>query len=82
MNAVCSIACPQYRELDGGSSNPLCPLVSGFFNGVKSLFSKRPNESERLTEPPVLMPNRPTRSISSVTMSNGPWVYTIVPWED
>jgi hypothetical protein len=81
MNAVCSIAYPQYRELEGESPNP-CPIVSGLFNGVKSLFSRRPNESERPSEPLGVMSSHPTRSISSVTMSNGPWVYTIVPWED
>jgi hypothetical protein len=62
-----SLSCP-----DGslGLLNRIRKFFAGFATGAKG-----PSDSTNL-------PRAKTSTLSSVTTPNGPWVYTVVPWED
>jgi hypothetical protein len=53
----------------------LVEMVKAFFLAFVSCADDHPEPARRL-------PNSSLPKLSSVTTTSGPWVYTVVPWED
>jgi hypothetical protein len=53
----------------------LVKRVKAFFRGLIDCPEERLHSAKNLVNPSLA-------NLSSVTTPNGPWVYTIVPWED
>jgi len=61
----------------------LCPHESlGLLNQIRKFFAGFATGAEGRWDPATNLPRPKTSSLSSVTTPNGPWVYTVVPWED
>ena len=60
--------------------NPLfCPDGPlGLINRIRKFFAGAEGRSHSATN----LPEQKTSNLSSITTPNGPWVYTVVPWED
>ena len=53
----------------------LADRIKTFFRGFAGCIEGSSHSSKNLLNPSL-------GHLSSVTMANGPWVYTVVPWED
>jgi hypothetical protein len=53
----------------------LANRIKAFFRGFAGYIEGGSHSSKNLL-------NSSLGNLSSVTMPNGPWVYTVVPWED
>jgi hypothetical protein len=53
-----------------------------FMDRIKAFFRAFPRCTESDSPSPANLLNSSLVKLSSVTTPNGPWVYTIVPWED
>jgi hypothetical protein len=49
---------------------------------VTAFFRRLLNSREGRSKPVKNLLDSSLSHVSSVTTSNGPWVYTVVPWED
>jgi hypothetical protein len=49
--------------------------IKAFFRGFAGCIEGSSHSSKKLL-------NSSLGNFSSITMPNGPWVYTVVPWED
>ena len=54
----------------------------GLLNRIRKFFAGFATRAEGRSDPATNLPRPKTSSLSSVTTPNGPWVYTVVPWED
>jgi hypothetical protein len=54
----------------------------GLLNRIGKFFAGFATGAENRSDPATNLPRPETSSLSSVTTPNGPWVYTVVPWED
>jgi hypothetical protein len=60
-----------------------CPhKFLGLLNRIGKFFAGFATGAENRADPATNLPRPKTSSLSSVTTPNGPWVYTVVPWED
>jgi hypothetical protein len=60
-----------------------CPHESlGLLNRIRKFFAGFATGAGGRGDPATNLPRPKTSSLSSVTTPNGPWVYTVVPWED
>ena len=59
------------------SSNDQCLFhrIAGFFHGFAARTASGSHSSKDLLD-------TPGSKIASLSTPNGPWVYTVVPWED
>jgi hypothetical protein len=48
--------------------------IKAFFRGLPSSTEDHPRSAQKLLKSSV--------NLSTVSTQNGPWVYTVVPWED
>jgi hypothetical protein len=68
------------REILGPGALPaenrcLADRIKSFYRGFVSCAESRSKAGERGLNEPLANP-------ISITTPNGPWVYTVVPWED
>ena len=54
----------------------------GLLNRIIKFFASFVTGAERRSDPATNLSRPKTSSLSSVTTPSGPWVYTVVPWED
>jgi hypothetical protein len=54
----------------------------GLLNRIRKFFTGFATGAEGPSNRATNLPGAKTSSLSSVTTPNGPWVYTVVPWED
>jgi hypothetical protein len=54
----------------------------GPLDSVTAFFRNLLNCREGRSQPVKNLLDSSLSNVSSVTTSNGPWVYTVVPWED
>jgi len=54
----------------------------GLLHRIRKLFAGLATGVEGRSDPTTNLPGAKTSSWSSVTTPSGPWVYTVVPWED
>jgi hypothetical protein len=54
----------------------------GPFDSVTAFFRNLVSCREGRSQPVKNLLDSPVTNVSSITTSNGPWVYTVVPWED
>jgi hypothetical protein len=64
--------------------NPLfCPDEPlGLINRIGKFFAGFTTGAEGRSPSATNLPKQETSDLSSITTPNGPWVYTVVPWED
>ena len=64
--------------------NPLfCPDEPlGLINRIRKFFAGFATGAEGRSHSATNLPKQKTSNLSSITTPNGPWVYTVVPWED
>ena len=81
MKTACSIPAttqsetPQYPESFSEKDR-------NFLDGIKQFFCGCAASSKRTARRAQHLLNSSLVRLSTVTTPNGPWVYTIVPWED
>jgi hypothetical protein len=54
----------------------------GLLHRIRKLFAGLATGVEGRSNPATNLPGAKTANWSSVTTPSGPWVYTVVPWED
>jgi hypothetical protein len=54
----------------------------GPLDSVTAFFRSLLNCREGRSQPVENLLDSASSNLSSITTSNGPWVYTVVPWED
>jgi hypothetical protein len=64
--------------------NPLfCPDEPlGLINRIREFFAGLTIGARGRSHAATNLPKEKTSNLSSITTPNGPWVYTVVPWED
>jgi hypothetical protein len=64
--------------------NPLfCPDGPlGLINRIRKFFAGFATDADGRSHSATNLPKQKTSDLSSITTPNGPWVYTVVPWED
>ena len=63
-----------------GLNEPDEPL--GLTNRIRKFIAGFTTDAEGRSHSATNLHNQRTSNLSSITTPNGPWVYTVVPWED
>jgi hypothetical protein len=82
MNTLSSI--PLALQTDRDLFKPVCSPAEdrSLLDRIKALLRGFPTCTEGRSHSVRNILNSSLANLSSVTTANGPWVYTIVPWED
>jgi hypothetical protein len=62
--------------------NSVSPQSLGLVDRMRKFFFGFATGAKVRSDPATNLSKSRTSSLSSVTMPSGPWVYTVVPWED
>jgi hypothetical protein len=85
-----SLSCSDESPRQGRNKNVRFEVIQrtrgtsflGLLNRIGKFFAGFATGAENRADPATNLPRPKTSSLSSVTTPNGPWVYTVVPWED
>jgi hypothetical protein len=75
---------PLVFQTDREMLKPICSPAEdcSLVDGIKAFFRSFPTCSAARSQSTKTRLDPSLANLSSITTPNGPWVYTIVPWED